>query len=131
MAAITEERLGYGFGLLGGGLMILGGLVSLVAGAIALLVGHPVGALGAGAEAIVLFVLGGLVLLFAWLARHDWSGRPLPSGIMLIVTAAVAAFALGLGGNLLALLGALLAFLAGVLLLLPPAERAVRALVRA
>ncbi len=129
MAEITEQRLGYAFGLLGGALFVLGGIAALVLGTVDLVVGRPGSALGAGAEAIGLFVVGALALLFAWLARHDWSGRPVVGGVLLLVTAVLGWIVIGDGGNLLALIGSLLVALAGVLYLVGPAQRAARSVV--
>ncbi len=131
MSELTEQRLGYGFGLLGGGLVALGGLAALLIGTVDLIVGHPFGAVGAATEAVVLFVVGGLAMFFAWLSRHDWSGRPLTGGVMLLVTALVAWIVIGIDGNLLALVGSLFVFLAGILLMLEPAKRAASAVVSA
>jgi hypothetical protein len=124
MAEWTEQRLAYGFGLLGGGLIALGGLVSLVIGAADLALGHPYGALGAVSAAIVLLVVGGLAGFFAWMGRHDWSARPLASGIMLIVIAVIGWAVVGIDASLLALIGSLFVFLAGILFVLEPAKRA-------
>lgn len=124
MAELTEERLGYGFGLLGGGLIALGGLVSLIVGTAELFLGRPNGAIGAASNAVVLFVVGGLAMFFAWLARHDWSARPFSSGVLLVVLAVVGWAIVGIDASLLALIGSLFAFLAGVLFLIQPAKKA-------
>jgi hypothetical protein len=124
MAEWTEQRLGYVFGLLGGGLIALGGIVSLIVGAADLALGHPYGAIGAVSAAIVLLVVGALAALFAWMGRHDWSARPLASGIMLIVIAVIGWAIVGIDASLLALIGSLFVFLAGVLYVLEPAKRA-------
>ena len=125
MTELTEQRLGYGFGLLGGALIVLGGVMSLIVGAADLALGRPFGAIGAASNALVLFVVGGLVMFFAWLARHDWSSRPFASGILLAVLAIVGWVIVGIDASLLALIGSLFAFLAGVLFLIEPARRAV------
>jgi len=131
MAEMTEQRLGYGFGLLGGALIALGGLVSLIVGTADLLLGRPTGAIGAASNAVVLFVIGGLAMFFAWLARHDWKERPLTSGILLVVLAVVGWALVGIDASLLALIGSLFAFLAGVLFLIQPAKRAAELVVAA
>lgn len=131
MAEITEQRLGYGFGLLGGALIALGGLVSLIVGTADLLLGRPLGAIGAASAAVVLFVVGGLAMFFAWLGRHDWGTRPLASGVLLVVTAVMGWAIVGIDANLLALIGSLFAFLAGVLFLIEPAKKAAAAVVSA
>jgi hypothetical protein len=131
MAELNEQRLGYGFGLLGGALIALGGLVSLIVGTADLFLGRPNGAVGAASDAVILFVVGGLAMFFAWLARHDWSARPLASGVLLVVLAVVGWAIVGIDASLLALIGSLFAFLAGVLFLLQPAQRAVAAVASA
>ncbi len=125
MTELTEPRLGYGFGLLGGALIGLGGVVSLIVGAVELVRGRPFGAIGAAGNAVVLFVVGGLAMFFAWLARHDWRARPFASGVLLAVLAVVGWVIVGLDTSLLALVGSLLVFLAGVLFLIEPARRVV------
>jgi len=63
--------------------------------------------------------------LFAHLGEHGWKDRPLATGALLVVLAAVGWVALGLGTNLLALVGGILALLAGVLYVIEPAQHAV------
>jgi hypothetical protein len=125
MVELTERRLGYGFGLLGGALVLLGALVSFVAGTVALVARHPYGALGTMSAAVVLLVVGGIALFFAYLGHRDWSSRPLPSGILLVVLAVIGWAVLGLGANVIALVGLLFVFLAGVLFLIEPTLHAV------
>jgi hypothetical protein len=125
MAELTERNLGYVFGLLGGALFVLGAIVSVVLGAADLLTGRLYGALSAGAEAVILLLVGGLTLFFAYLGHRPWKDRPIVSGVLLVVTAAIGWGVLGLGGNLVALIGAIFAFLAGVLLMVTPLTRRV------
>jgi hypothetical protein len=129
MVELTERKLGYGFGLLGGVLILLGALLSWTTGAIDLIAHHPFGALGAMSAAVILFVVGGLALFFAYLGHKAWSDRPLVSGILLVLLAGIGWLVLGLGGNVIALIGALFVFLAGVLMLIEPARHAVSAAV--
>lgn len=129
MAELTEARVGFGLGLLGGILIALGGLVSLAIGTADLVMGRSIGALAAGSEGVVLLVVGGLAVFFAWLGRRAWSARPLASGILLVVVAVLAWAVVGVEGNLLALVGSLFVVLAGVLFLLEPAKRAASAVV--
>ncbi|MCI4364058.1 MAG: hypothetical protein L3K13_07155 [Thermoplasmata archaeon] len=123
MVSLTESRLGYVFGLLGGGLVLLGGLVSLLVGFVDLVVGHPFGAISSASLAVVLFVVGALAMFFAWIGQHDWRERPFASGVLLVVLAVVGWAFLGLGANVVALVGALFVFLGGVLFLVEPAKR--------
>lgn len=129
MSNLTERRLGYGFGLLGGGLILLGSFVSLLVGVADLALRHPYGAVTSVSLAAVLFVVGGLALFFTWLARHDWENRPMVGGIMMVVIAAVGWAFLGLGANVVSVVGALFVLLGGVLFLAGPAERAVTSVV--
>jgi hypothetical protein len=120
-----EQRLGFGFGLLGGILVALGGLVSLVVGMSDLVLGHSLAAVNAESAAVVLFVVGGLAAFFAWLGHRAWSGRPLTSGLLLVVLALIGWLVMGFGSNVLALVGSLFVFLAGILYLVDPAKRVV------
>jgi hypothetical protein len=124
MVELTERRLGYGFGLLGGLLILVGALISLVVGAADLVVRHPYVAVGALSGAVILLVVGGLALFFAYLGYRGWSDRPLVSGIMLVLLAAIGWVALGIGANVVSLIGALFVFLAGVLYLIEPTRHA-------
>lgn len=120
-----EQRLGYLFGLVGGVLLALGGLVSLVVGVSDMVLGRSIAAVNAEGSAVALFVVGGLTVFFAWLGRHTWSSRPLTAGVLLVALALVGWLVMGVGGSVLALIGGLFAFLAGILYLLDPAKRAV------
>ena len=119
----TERNLGYGLGLVGGGLILLGAIVSGVIGLVDLAVGHLFGAAASVGEAAVLFVVGGLAVLFAYLGYRPWSNRPIAAGVLLVVLGALAWGAMGFGANLIALIGALLVLLGGVLYLVVPVER--------
>ena len=123
MAELTERSLGYAFGLLGGGLFVLGALVSIALGAAALFTGRPMMALSTGTEAAILFLIGGLTLFFAYLGHRPWKDRPVVSGVLLIVTSLIGWGVLGLGSNVVALVGAIFAFLAGVLYAVEPVTR--------
>jgi hypothetical protein len=125
MVELTERRLGYGFGLLGGGLILVGALLSFVVGTVDLVVRQPYGALGALSGAVILLVVGGLALFFAYLGHGAWRDRPLASGILLVLLAGIGWLVLGLGANVVALVGALFVFLAGVLYLIEPTRHAI------
>jgi hypothetical protein len=124
MEYTTERGMGHLFGLLGGLLILVGGVVALAFGFADLVLGRLLGGAGALAEAIVLFVVGALVLLFAHLGEHAWKERPLASGVMLVVLAVIGWAVLGMGSSVLALVGGIFALLAGVLYLIEPAHRA-------
>jgi hypothetical protein len=131
MSDLTERRLGWAFGLVGGVLIVVGALVSAFVGSFDLAMGRFAGALGAGSEAVLLFAVGALALFFAYLAHRPWSDRPLIAGILLVVIAVIGWGVTGLGGNVVALLGALFVFLAGLLFLLQPALSGVKTLATA
>lgn len=120
----NEQTLGRLFGILGGGLLLLGGLVALLLGTVDLAMGHAYSAVLAGSAGVVLIVMGALALVFSHLAKHSWANRPAVSGIILMVVALVAWVSLAAGSNLIAVLGAIFVFLAGVLYLVTPAVRA-------
>ena len=130
MTEVTEQRLGFGFGLLGGILIGLGGLVSLLLGTADLILGRPIGALNAASEGVLLLVVGGLALLFSWLAHRSWADHPITNGVMLMMVAVVGWVVVGIGSSLLGLVGSLFVFLAGVLYLVDPAQRAIRVAVQ-
>lgn len=131
MSDLTERKLGWGFGLLGGLLIVAGAVVSAVVGTLDLAMGRFTGAFGAGSVAVLLFVVGALALFFAYLAHRTWSDRPIVAGVLLVVIAAIGWGVTGFGGSLLALLGALFVFLAGLLFLLQPALSSVKTLATA
>jgi hypothetical protein len=126
MSDLTERRLGWGLGVLGGLLIIAAALVSVLVSTADLVAGRPMGALSAGSEAILLFVVGVLAALFSYLAYRPWHDHPVSAGVLLVVLAIVGWAVLGLGGSVLALVGALLVLLAGLLFLVQPAVTGAR-----
>jgi hypothetical protein len=122
--------LGHTFGLVGGGLLVLGGILSLAFGMADLILGHPRGMIGAVSSAVVLFVLGGLTLMFAWLGRHEWRARAWVAGVLLVVIGLLGWATVGSLGDVATLVGALFAVLAGVLYLLEPSQKVFGTLVR-
>lgn len=128
MENATERTVGHLFGLVGGLLILVGGLVATLFGFAELLIGHVLSAAGVVSEAIVLFVVGALVMVFAHMGEHAWRDRPVASGILLVILAVVGWAVLGLGTNVIALVGGIFALLAGVLYLIEPSQRAVSAL---
>ena len=129
MEDTSERAIAHLLGVVGGLLIVVGGVVALAFGFADLVLGRTFAGAGALGEAIVLFVVGALVVLFSHLGGHGWRDRPFASGVMLVVLAIVGWVALGLGSNLLALVGGLLALVAGVLYLIEPTHRAAKALV--
>jgi len=131
MSDLTERKLGWGFGLLGGVLIMAGAVVSALVGTFDLATGRLTGALYAGSAAVLLFAVGALALFFSYLAHRPWSDKPIVAGILLVVIAAIGWGVTGFGGNVFALLGALFVFLAGLLFLLQPALSGVKTLATA
>jgi hypothetical protein len=131
MENITERGLGHLFGLIGGALIIVGGVVAAAFGFADLVLGHTFGAMSALGEAVVLAVVGALVMLFAYLGDHEWRDRPVASGVLLVLLALIGWAVLGLGVNVLALVGGIFALLAGALYLIEPSQKAFRAVASA
>ncbi len=127
MEQATEREVGHLFGLIGGVLVAAGGLFAVAYGVANLAIGHLAAGSASLGAAVVLFVVGGLIFLFAHLAEHGWKDRALASGVMLAVLAIVAWVALGFGANFLALIGGIFALLAGILYLIGPTQRAATA----
>ena len=125
MTDLTERNLGYGFGLLGGLLIVIGAIVALMTGVADLVLSHPFATINAWSESVVLFVVGALALFFAYLGQHSWRDRGLVSGIMMVVVAVLGWTVLGLGTNLVALVGAIFVLLSGILYLVEPTKRVV------
>lgn len=124
MATFTERRVAYGLGLVGGGLILAGSLLSLLTGVADMALGRPIGALAAASAAVVLFVVGGLSMLFAYLTHRAWADRPLAGGVVLAALALVGWLFLGLGANAVTIIGGLFVFLGGLLFLIEPTKQA-------
>jgi hypothetical protein len=121
----SERALGHIFGIIGAALLWVGGLVAAATGIAREFLGQPFRLeLAALSEATLLLVVGALVFLFTHLGFHAGKDRLLTSGICLVVLAVVGWGVLGLGSNVLALLGGLFALLAGVMYLIEPTRHA-------
>jgi hypothetical protein len=131
MTDLTEQRLGWLFGVAGAALFAIAGIVALVVGAADFVVGRMLSAVSVDTQAILLFVVAGLAFLFAYLGHRTWSNRPLTVGVALVVVAAIGWVVLGLGDNVIALVGAILVFLAGVLQMIAPTIQGVKTLAAA
>lgn len=129
MEPATEREIGRLFGLMGGVLLLGGGLFAAAFGATDLALGRVAGAIGYLGSSVALFVVGSLVLFFAYLADHEGASRPFALGVALIVLALVGGVALGAGANLPALVGGIFVLLAGALYLIEPVQRAASAIV--
>lgn len=125
MSENSEQRLGYVFGLVGALLIGLGGLLAVLMGVADAIAGRTLAAFNSESAAVVWFVVAGLAAAFAWMGRREWSTRPLTSGVLLVALAVVAWAVVGVNSSLLAVIGALFVFLAGLLYLLEPAKKAV------
>jgi hypothetical protein len=131
MENLSERAMGHLFGLIGGALIIVGGVIAAAFGVADLLLGHAIGAMGAFGEAVVLAVVGALVLLFAYLGEQDWKDKPVVSGVLLVLLALISWAVLGLGVNVLALVGGIFVLLAGALYLIEPGQKAFHAVASA
>ncbi|HEV2165486.1 MAG TPA: hypothetical protein VGS23_00685 [Thermoplasmata archaeon] len=125
MTSLTERNIGYAFGLLGALLIGLGAILALALGAADLVIGRSIGAASMVGESVVLFVVACLAGFFAYLGNHGWSDRPFVSGVILVVVALLGWGLLGVGTDLLAIVGGIFVFLGGVLYLVEPTKRAV------
>jgi hypothetical protein len=126
----TERSLGHVLALVGGVLIGLGAIVAFLFGSAELLIGHLMMGVGAIAEAFVLLVMAALVLVFAHLGEHAWKDKPGTNGLILVVLALVGWIGLGVGSNVVSLVGALLVVLAGVLYLIGPTHRVAASVAR-
>ncbi|HXQ94914.1 MAG TPA: hypothetical protein VN864_07115 [Thermoplasmata archaeon] len=131
MTIWNEEKVGYALGLVGGVLFLLAAAVTWLTGSVDLVLGRTYGAFNAWSDALVLAVLGGLAILFSHLGYTVWRERALSAAVLLIVVAFLAAVVLAPGMGVLAVLGAVLVALAGVLYLLEPMKRAAHTVVAA
>lgn len=120
MATWTERTLAFGFGLLGGLLFLVAALVSFGVGMADTLLGRWSGAVDAGSAAVLLAVVGGLALFFAYLGHREWSNRPIVTGAALVAVAVIGWVTLAAGVDLLTVLAAIFVFLAGLLTLASP-----------
>jgi|HubBroStandDraft_4_1064222.scaffolds.fasta_scaffold284880_2 hypothetical protein len=129
MSEYGWKRLGHLFAWIGGGLFALGALVALIFGTVLGALGRPVAAIDSISAALVLVVVAVLAVVFASLGRREGTDGSVVAGVLLIVLSVVGWAMLGLGANVLALLGALFVFLAGLLYLVDPARKVVTAAV--
>ena len=128
---MSEEKVAWGLGLIGGGLFLIGALVALVVATVDAAGGRYFGAAGAMSEVVLLAIFGGLAIFFSHLGRHDWSDRPLTAGLLLLMVALLGAMTISFGANVLALAGAVFVALASVLYLIGPMRHAASVVVTA
>lgn len=117
MSSVGNRGLAFLLGLLGALLLIIAGVVDFVGGFVFLAFGAGGHALGAWARSVIDVVVGILVGLFAAVGHSGGSDRSLGAGVVLVVLAVVGWFALGFGGELIALIAALFVLLSGILYL--------------
>jgi hypothetical protein len=106
------------FGLLSALLLILAALVDFVGGFVFLALGSGGHALSSWARSVVYVVIGLLFGLFAAIGRSGGRDRRLGAGVILVVLSVLCWFALGFGGELLALLAVVFALVSGILFLI-------------
>ena len=112
-----DRHLGMVFGLLGSLLILLEGVLRAIGGTIFLFVGHGRSAFATWEQALVLVAIGLITGFFSLYGRSGVRDRGLAAGVALIVLAVIGWFALGFGSELLALLGAVLVLIGGILFL--------------
>jgi len=117
MGETGDRKLAALLGLLGAVLIALDGLLDLARGVFYLAVGRGGHAFVPFDQALIYFVVGLLVALFSVLGGLRRDGRAVVAGAVLVVIAVVGWLALGLGAGVLAILGALLVLVAGVVFL--------------
>lgn len=117
MAEGENRGIAFLFGILGALLLIVAGAIDFVGGFVFLVVGSGGHALGAWGRSVIDVVVGLLVGVFAVFGRSGDRDRTVVSGAVLVVLAFAGWFALGLGGNLIALFGVLFALISGIIFL--------------
>ncbi len=110
----TDRRIGVIFGLLGAVLIALEGLLALARGVFTVAVGHAGHAYYPFDQALILLVAALIIGAFSLLGGVPREGRATVAGVVLIVVVIVGWLELGFGSGVLALLGALLTLVGGV-----------------
>ena len=117
MTEAGDRRIGGVFGLLAAVLLAVEAIVDLARGFFDLAVGHGgIGSFPFG-EALILLVLALIVGFFSVLGGLRPEGHAVVAGAVLIVLAIVGWLVLGLGSGVLAILGAVLMLVAGIVFL--------------
>jgi hypothetical protein len=117
MSELSDRRLGGVFGILGAVLIALEGLVALARGVVYLAVGRSGVAYRPFDQALIFLVAALIIGLFALLGATRREGRATVAGVVLIVLVIVGWLELGFSAGVLALLGALLTLVAGIVFL--------------
>ncbi len=118
MTAQGDRRIAFALGLIAALLLLVTALLHLVVGIGFLVTGSVHTGAGSIGSAVVDAVVALLIGLFAFLGQARGSERSVLAGVVLVVLAVVGWIALGFGGDLFAILAALLALVAGVVFLL-------------
>jgi len=105
------------FALLAALLFVVAGVVDFVGAFLFLAFGSGGHAFGAWYHSVIFVVVGVLVGAFAIFGHSGDRERTLAAGVILVVLAVVGWLALGFGGDLLGVLGALFSLIAGILFL--------------
>ncbi|HYB79781.1 MAG TPA: hypothetical protein VEG66_08515 [Thermoplasmata archaeon] len=121
MAGGGNRGIAFMFGVLGAILLIVAAAADFIGGFVLLAFGSGGHALGAWGRSVIDIVMALLVGLFSVFGRSGDRERTLAAGVVLVVLAFVGWFALGLAGEILALVGVLFALIAGILFLVTSA----------
>ena len=122
MPSEGNRGLAFLFGVLSAIFFIIAAAVNFIGGFVFLIAfgsgGHALGAWGRSVIDVVVALMVGLFTVLGRSSDHD---RTLAAGIILVVLAFIGWFALGLTGEILALVGVLFALIAGILYLVSSA----------
>jgi hypothetical protein len=117
MTSSDDRRIAFILGILAAIFLLVSALIHFVVGVGGLVTGSGRYALGSFGSSVVDIVVAILIGFFALLGRAPGNDRSVAAGVVLIVLAIVGWAALGFGGELFALLAAVLALISGVLFL--------------
>jgi len=117
MSEFGDRKVAAVFGILGAVLIGLEGLLDLARGVYYLSVGHLGRAYVPFDQAIIFLVVALIVALFSVLGGVPREGRGVVAGAVLVVIAIVGWLPLGIASGVLAILGALLVLVSGVVFL--------------
>jgi hypothetical protein len=115
--ATDDRRIAFVLGILAAILLLIAAVLHFVVGVALLVTGAAHSGAGSIGSSVIEVVVALLIGFFALLGRGRGNDRNVAAGVVLIVLAVVGWAALGFGGDLLALLAAVLALVSGVLFL--------------
>jgi hypothetical protein len=116
MASADDRGIAFVLGILAAILLLVAALLHFLVGVALLFTGASHSAAGSLGSSVIEVVIALLIGFFAVIGRRG-RDRTVAAGVVLVVLAIVGWLALGFGGDLLALLAAVLALLSGVLFL--------------